>query len=189
MVTEIRGPQDGPDTRGEWFELYNTTDEVLDLRGLRGVLTNLRGSQQRDFVVRDSLLVEPGAYVVLGSLPLDDERRPELDYSFNADFRAEPRFEDEDDVLLPETADADPRELFANARVELLACDHPIDRVVYAELPSTGTYSFDGAIEPDVDANDDTTRWCTNDVQAPVEGPQTAQGSPGSPGAPNPPCD
>jgi len=42
VITEIRGPQDGVDSRGEWFELYNTTADSIDLYGLRGTMTNLK---------------------------------------------------------------------------------------------------------------------------------------------------
>ncbi|MCA9712515.1 MAG: GDP-mannose 4,6-dehydratase, partial [Myxococcales bacterium] len=48
----------------EWFELYNASGDRVDLRGLRGVLTNLEGSVELSFLVRESLLVEPDDYVV-----------------------------------------------------------------------------------------------------------------------------
>ncbi|MEM9457140.1 MAG: hypothetical protein AAGF11_23380 [Myxococcota bacterium] len=188
VLTELRGPQQGPDSRGEWFEIYNATDDNLDLLGLRGVLTSLRGTQQRDFLVRESLVVTPGQYVVLGSLPLDPSVRPEIDYSFNADFRQDPSFEDTDGLVLPDDADADPMELFSSARVELRACGQVIDSFVYADLPVEGTYGFDGAMMPDAEANDVATRWCVDDTPPPTEGPQTALGLPGSPGEVNRPC-
>lgn len=186
VITEIRGPQQGVDTRGEWFELLNTTDQALDLQGLRGVLINLKGSLEVSFIVRDSLSVEPGGYVVLGSLanpPI------EVDYSFNADFAVVPSIEDSDGTLvIPQDEDRDPRELFANARVELWTCEQLIDSVVYAELPPMGTYSYDGAQAPDAEGNDDPLRWCTNATEPPDGGPQTELGLPGSPGEANPPC-
>ncbi|MCA9706618.1 MAG: lamin tail domain-containing protein [Myxococcales bacterium] len=192
VISEIRGPQEGPDSRGEWFELYNASGDRVDLRGLRGVLTNLEGSVELSFLVRESLLVEPDDYVVLGSLVIDEARRPELDYSFNADFRAEARdpLEDEDSgpIPLPEDEITDPRSLFANARFELRACDRLVDRVAYAELPTEGTYSLDGSTSPSADDNDDPSRWCPNATEPSSEGPQTALGRPGSPGEANPAC-
>lgn len=186
VLTEIRGPQEGVDTRGEWFEIFNATDELLDLEGLRGELVNLKGSLEIDFIVRDSLAVPPGGYVVLGSLA---DPPPEVDYSFNADFAVDPSIEDSDGTLvIPQNVDSDPRELFANARVELWACNQRIDSVIFAELPALGTYSLDGALAPDAEGNDDARRWCTNDAEAPTTGPQTELGLPGSPGEANPPC-
>jgi hypothetical protein len=44
VITEIRGPQDPDDTRGQWFELFNATDRRLDLAGLRGTMRPLEGS-------------------------------------------------------------------------------------------------------------------------------------------------
>lgn len=186
IITEIRGPQDGTDTRGEWFELYNATDAMVDLFGLRGELVNLRGSIEINFIVRESLPVGPGEYVVLGSLA---NAPPEVDYSFNDDFAVEPRLEDSDGTLVvPVGEDSDPRELFSNARVELFACDQLIETVIYEQLPAAGTFSFDGARSPSADDNDDLSHWCTNDAEAPEDGPQTEIGLPGSPGEANPPC-
>ena len=123
---------------------------------------------------------------LLGSLA---DPPPEVDYSFNADFTVDERVEDSDGTLLiPVTLDSDPKELFANARVELWACDQLVDSVVYAELPSMGTYAYDGALPPDAEGNDDPTRWCTDATPAPEGGPQTELGLPGSPGEVNPPC-
>lgn len=188
VLTEIRGPQQGPDSRGEWLELFNASDDALDLRGLRGVLTNLEGTQQRDFLVRQSLVVEPGAYVVLGNLPLDPALRPGIDYSFNADFQPDRGPEDSDGFVLPDDVDVDPMALFSSARVELLACDRLVDRFAYAELPVEGTYALDGATTPSAEANDDPGRWCPDDTPPPTEGPQTALGRPGTPGEVNRPC-
>lgn len=209
VITEIRGPQEGADTRGEWFEIFNATDETLDLRGLRGELVNLKGSIELGFLVRESLTVEPGGYVVLGSLR---DPPPEVDYSFFDDFAVAPQSLEVDygqitggldeggapstpfDYPLPPLGEfvedqlSDPKELFANARIELWACDQRIDALVYAELPTLGTYSFDGIVPPDADGNDDALQWCTNETEAPATGPQTELGLPGSPGEANPPC-
>jgi len=186
VVTEIRGPQDGVDSRGEWFELYNTTSDSIDLYGLRGTLTNLKGSIEVSFLIRESLLIEPSGYVVLGSLA---NPPPEVDYSFNKDFVVSSGVEDSDGTLvIPTNEDSDPRELFANARVEFSACEKLIDAVVYAELPLMGTYSFNGLRTPSASDNDDIEHWCTDATEAPMEGPQTELGLPGSPGETNRPC-
>lgn len=193
VITELRGPQDG--TIGEWIELYNASGEVLDLRGLRGTLRPLKGSEvdgdlDLTFLVRESLPVEANAYVVLGTLPLDASRRPDVDYSINSDFRLEPEVVDITGgvVVLPEDENADPRSLFGSGRLRIYACERLIDSFAYAELPALGTLSYDGNLVPDADDNDDITHWCPDESEQPTDGPQTATGLPGSAGAANRPC-
>lgn len=207
VITEIRGPQDGMDTRGEWFELYNATDETLELQGLRGTLERLEGSAVDGqvgltFLVREPLSIEPGAYVVLGTLPLHEGRRPELDYSVNDDFRLDPATTEVVapdgqvvEIEVPPDENADPRALFDSARVRLWACDRLIDGVVYAGLPTCGTHGLDGLSAPDADDNDDPARWCDDarspwcDEDEPITGsPPLPWGAPGSGGEANPPC-
>lgn len=197
VVTEIRGPQSSSDdSRGQWFELYNTTDHALDLMGLRGALRPLRGSPvdgelELTFMVREPLPLEAGAYVVLGTLALDPSRRPEVDYSINGDFRREPsRVENANGTVfeVPPSENADPLELFTNARLELFACDRLLDDVIYGDLPEAGTLSYDGSLPPDADDNDDLSHWCTDATEPPSDGPQTATGLPGSGGEANRPC-
>jgi hypothetical protein len=196
VITEIRGPQRPDDTRGQWFELFNATDRRLDLAGLRGTIRPLDGGAvdgklALTFMVREPLPVEPGAYVVLGTLPIDPVRRPEVDYSFNDDFRRKPpRVEEATGgvVELPPDENADPRDLFGNARLQFHACDQLVDELVYLALPTAGTLSYDGAAVPDAVDNDDLSRWCTDDTEPPTEGPLTATGRPGSGGEANRPC-
>lgn len=206
VITELRGPQDGRDTRGEWFELHNTTDEPLDLEGLRGFLRPLEGSAvdgevALTFLVRQSLPVDAGGYVVVGTLPLDPAKHPEVDYSANLDFVLESsvvEYETQNgDVILvepPAGENLDPKELFQNARLALFACDRLIDDFRYVQLPSCGTLSYDGSVAPDGDDNDDLARWCsdatssewcTGDASATLPLPW---GAPGSGGEANRPC-
>ncbi len=220
VITEIRGPQDSTDakgellgnTRGEWFELFNATDDTLDLAGLRMELTNLRGSQRVTALVRESLMIEPGDHVVLGSLAAENSP-PEVDYSINSDFQLDnTTTATGGTVLLPPGEDDDPRSLFANARVQLFACERLVDTVVYAQLPRLGTYSLDGSQPPTADDNDEPMHWCTNDTPAEEQGGTQGSGTdgegdttgettgnpdapmatelglPGSPGEANPPC-
>jgi hypothetical protein len=194
VITEIRGPQDSTDTRGQWIELFNATDRALDLAGLRGSIRPLDGSPvdgelTLTFLVREPLPVAAGAYVVLGTLPLDPGRRPELDYSFNDDFRREPPEIEELSggvVELPPDENADARDLFANAELQLHACDQLVDELLYVELPTMGTLSYGGP--PDADDNDDLSRWCADATEPPADGPMTATGRPGSGGEANRPC-
>lgn len=199
VITEIRGPQATEGTRGEWLELYNASGEPLDLRGLRGTLRPLEGNAvdgelSLTFLVRESLPVEAGGYVVLGTSVLNEIRNPGVDYSINSDFRLEPQVVQKEtpdgviDIVLPAGENADPKALFRNARVQLFACERLIDGFVYARLPDDGTWSYDGNRVPDADDNDDPSQWCNDATPPPADGPMTATGLPGSPGAPNLPC-
>lgn len=186
VFSEIRGPQTGADSRGEWLEVFNTTAEAIDLLGVRIEFRNIRGTQQIDILVRESLVVEPGGYAVLGSLA---DPPPEVDYSFNLDFVVNVDIEDSDGTLvIPTNEGLDPRSLFANASIELRSCEETIDEIAYAALPSLGTYSLDGALTPSAENNEGTEGWCNDQAEAPPDGPQVDVGLYGSPGAANPPC-
>lgn len=206
VITEIRGPQTGRDTRGEWFELHNATDEPLDLAGLRGFLRPLEGSAvdgdlALTFLVRESLPVAPGGYVVLGTLPFDATKHPEVDYSVNLDFVFESsvvEYETNNGDIIqippPEGENLDPKQLFANARLALFACNRLIDDFRYVQLPSCGTLSYDGSVAADADDNDDLSRWCadaTGSEWCTGEASTTLPlpwGAPGSGGEANRPC-
>ncbi len=64
VITEImQNPAAVSDAVGEWFELYNASDRVLDLNGwtLRD-----EGTDRHGITANGSLLLAPGAYLVLG---------------------------------------------------------------------------------------------------------------------------
>jgi hypothetical protein len=167
VVSELRGPQEGSDTWGQWIELFNASGSDLDLYGLRVTMSPLNGSASDVILVRTERVELPvGGYAVLGRF--DDRGRPDhVDYGFQVDLSG--------DIL---TA----------AKVEVEACGVLTDELVYRDLPATGSLALDGAIEPSADANDDELRWC-NDANEPAPGPaQTAIGVPGTPGEANPPC-
>ena len=78
--TELRGPQD-PDSWGQWIELHNATGSDLDLEGTLVDLQSIGGSIHDRILVRRSLPIDAGAYVVLGDYP-DDDRPDHVDYGF-----------------------------------------------------------------------------------------------------------
>lgn len=174
VVTELRGPQaDSLDNVGHFVELYNASDTELDLRGLVLVLRSGTGETDRILVRAPELLVAPRAYVVLGHHR--PERQPAfVDYSFISDYG---RVSEGERVA---------QELPSAGILELRACGELVDEVVFDGLPDAGTWSFDGALEPDAEANDDSTAWCPD--QAMPAGPQLYIGLPGTPQQPNPPC-
>jgi hypothetical protein len=168
VLTEIRGPQSGADTRGQWFELHNAAGVELDLAGLAIELRELDGGRPARILVReDPLPLADGAYVVLGRSPNDD-LLVDGDYGFAGDFESD---------------------LYDGGIIDVTGCGGAIlDRVIYRDLPSAGTWAFDGTSTPDAEANDDEDRWCVDDEPAGTDEPASEAGVPGSPGEDNPPC-
>lgn len=163
-ITEIRGEQTG--SYRQWIELYNASDAPLALGGLTVAFVPFDGSAPTDFFVRDGdLVVEPGAYVVLGGA--GDEDLDYVDYDYTRDFHS----------------DADPSspKSLPYGFYELSSCGEVVERVRVALLPGEGTLFWPG--EPDAAANDDAG-WCVDDFTV----VNTGVGVRGTPGEANPPC-
>ena len=158
VITELRGPQSGGDTYGEWIEVYNATGAEVDLQGTVLDLRSIDGATAVRLLVRDPLPLPAGGYAALGT-----SSAGVVAYAFGADW--------DDD--LP-----------ASGGVSLLACGAFIDRVVWRGLPESGTYSL-GTTPPSADSNDLATAWCI-DTTPGSDGTQL--GLPGTPGAANHPC-
>ena len=139
IVTEFRGEQNPEDTLGIWVELYNASAKTLDLEGVKVRFRKKDGSDEVPIIVRRTVIVDPGGYVVLGLMSDVGDRPTYVDYGFGDDF---------DKEYLPAAA------------VDVEICGERIDRAVYDVLPKTGTYSFGGAL--DHDSNDIPAMWCTN---------------------------
>ncbi|NVB84863.1 MAG: lamin tail domain-containing protein [Kofleriaceae bacterium] len=140
VVTEFRGPQSPDDALGTWVELYNASGASIDLEGTKLRFRKKDGSSEVPVIVRRSLPVAAGAYVVLGLVPDDATRPSHIDYGFSSDFHVG---------------------FLAAAAVDVEACGERIDRATYDVLPKTGTYSL-GVTPPTADANDVPANWCTN---------------------------
>lgn len=181
VITEIRGAQaGGNDTYGQWIEVLYSGDEPLDLRGLSIRMYEHGGGGEVVLRMRNSAFdVTPGQFVVLGHHGPDLEDVPSfVDATFFDDFSSDPG----DDQPLR------PRDLYGAAVLDLEACNVLLDRVVYSDLPDLGSWSLDGAIAPDQDANDDPEAWCNDAEEPPPDGPVTQIGVPGTPGEENRPC-
>lgn len=139
VITEFRGSQTPEDTLGIWVEMFNASPRTLDLEGVKVRFRKKDGSSEVPILVRRSLVVSPGAYVVLGLVPDDDTRPSTIDYGFGDDFHVG---------------------YLAAAAVDVETCNKRIDRAVYDVLPKTGTYSFGGP--PDANNNDVPAMWCVN---------------------------
>lgn len=164
VITEIRGPQSGSDTWGEWIELYNASSGAIDLEGLQVRVRRLDGGADATIIVRlPGISVGAGEYIVLGKF-VPQEEPDHVDYGYVVDMESD---------------------LYDSAAVEIMACDVEIDQAIYRNLPSQGTWALDGAITPTAEANDDDAAWCNDDVDImdPME-----LGIPGTPGAMNLVC-
>lgn len=180
VITEVRGPQprgDAPDTGGQWIEIYNRSAATVDLLGMHVRLRTLDGANQPTIVVRESVPVVAGGYVVLGGSEEVDAPPSSFDYNWYPDFSSADSDGDLDELV-------EDRDLFGAAAIDLEACGVRIDRMVYEDLPAAGTYALGG--EPDAERNDDAGAWCT-DATSDDTDPATV-GLPGTPGSENPPC-
>ncbi len=183
-VTEVRGRQaDAGDPLGQWVEVCNPTAARLPLAG--GVLSfaRLDGSGERQVLVRDrALAVDPGGCAVLGlffgaggATTADDAG--DADAAPDGTVPPLPPYADHDFSDQWDLASG----LYDAAVLEVRACGRVVDRVVYRDLPDRGTWSLDGRVGPDDEANDDEARWC-------VDAGEPDQGSPGTPGERNREC-
>jgi hypothetical protein len=158
VITEIGGPQSGDESLTPFFEVYNASNGTVDLEGVRFRLRKLDGDEAGTFIVRRGVTVETGGYVTLG-YTADAAAPLYVDYGFTADFHNP----------FP-TAGA----------VDMSSCEVLLDRALFEDLPSTGTYSL-GTQPPSAEANDYPIEWCTDDT--------VNDGSfPGSPQRANPEC-
>ncbi|MCA9679217.1 MAG: lamin tail domain-containing protein [Kofleriaceae bacterium] len=162
VISEVRGPQAGGDTWGQWVELYNASGATLDLEGTVVDLVSVDGSHRYRILVRRGLEVGAGAYAVIGDFP-DATRPTHVDYGAGYDL----------DGAFP-----------ATGGLTVTGCGGEVlDRLVFDGLPPTGTWSL-GDDPPTADGNDDPTAWCADTTP----GDTTELGLPGTPGAANHPC-
>lgn len=191
VITEIRGPQSSADNRGQWFEVYNASEETVDMRGLRVEFFDPQGARSladRPILVRaEEFFIEPGDYATLGHH--DPTAKPEfIDYTFIVDYFSDAGEVEDlgfgDDILRR------PKPLLRAGRIDVSACDVLVDRLRYTDLPPQGSLILDGDLEPDAEANDDAANLCIDDAEEELERgePQVLLGLPGTPKQENPSC-
>ncbi|MCA9573927.1 MAG: hypothetical protein R3B40_02220 [Polyangiales bacterium] len=181
VVSELRGPQSGTDTRGQWIEVYNASAGSVALTGVQVVLRPLAASAST-ITVRDAQLsVASGDYVVLAvdttcSSDTCVTRLPaDADYGFGRDYT---------------------RDLPSGAIVELRSCGALVDSLLYRALPSAGTLALSGSAPPDAndndvasdDAGDIVPPFCADDEPNTPPGTETEIGLAGTPGTANRVC-
>jgi len=163
VLTEIRGSQSN-DTYGEWVEVYNASEQSIDLSGLSVAFIKLDGSTQSALLVRSEVVLAAGEYGVLGR-QVPGAEPAYVDYGYIDDID---------------------RKLYDTAAVDIRSCGERIDLVVYRNLPSKGTLALDGSINPpSAQANDDEISWCVDSTEDAMS--ETA-GIRGTPQEGNPVC-
>jgi hypothetical protein len=146
VVTEVRGPQEPEDTEGPWIEMFNASGGAIDLEGTKIRFRVKDGSSETPVLVRRSLSVAAGDYVVLG-LFLDTELPAHVDYGFLDDFSGS---------------------WLSAAAIDVETCNMLVDRAIYDVLPDIGTFSLGG--DPDAESNNLPTSWCTDTASAGTPG-------------------
>lgn len=139
IITEVH-VNTRPDADGEWFELYNNTNAIVDLDGLR-----VEDGTGHSFTVNGTTLVEPEGYIVMASS--DDLAKTDGLYP---------------DVVAP--LDLTRRE----DAIYLGSYGAWLDLVVWndAEYPYTVDASMQLAGEPDVLLNNYPNFWCDSTYTA-----------------------
>jgi hypothetical protein len=64
VISELRGPQDGADSFGQYLEVYNASGKMVDLKGL---ILRLRsaGGDERSLLLRESYELDAQGYVAI----------------------------------------------------------------------------------------------------------------------------
>lgn len=120
----------------QWIELYNASGRELDLSGLTLRTSGLDGSGLDEIPLRQPgtpLIVPSGGYFVAGAAELSD-------------FVWTGVFDDD---------------LHDAAVLEVRSCQTQIDRVLWRNLPDTGSWQF-GESPPTAAGNDDENAFCAS---------------------------
>lgn len=184
VITEIRGPQEGSDSYGQWIEVYNPSDQPIVLSGLVFRMLTAGRTEERRFMVRDGdLELAPGDYAVFADDAGDAKRF--LDYSYTKEVLEE--LDDDGEIR---RKNIDP--IHPSGIIEIFSCDQLVDQVFYVAkpLPSTGTLILDGGQDPSKIDNlkIDNGCWCNDIDPSPDAENPAGIGIRGTPGAPNRVC-
>ncbi len=161
VITEIMANPTGADSGLEWIELHNPGAQPVPLDGVRLVTSKANGDSEDSHSI-SGLEIAPGGFVTLGNLP-DPEMFSFIDYGYGDSLGD-----------LTNTAGV----------VRLMCGEAELDAVIYESEKDGASYSFNGALTPDAEANDDKTEWCR--ATSRTENFQT--GDEGTPGQPNGYC-
>ena len=140
VITEIMNDPDAvPQEQGEWFEIYNAGSYMIDLLDLQ-----VRDDGQDVFTVTESLIINPGGYVVFGangSVSQNGGAHVDFEYDYNS-------------FILGNGSD----------EIVLLNSSGEIDRVDYNDSLFPAEDGISMSLDKnffDAAANDDGQNWCT----------------------------
>lgn len=176
LVTEVRGDQSGEDAYGEWLEIYNGSGSAVDLEGLEIVFRRVDGGASGTILIRDTVPLDAGGYAVIGRFAPGNTAPGHIDYGYT--IPCEESSSGCDEKWL-DTG------FYNAAAVDLIACGELIDRAIYRDLPSRGSWSYDGAMPLTAEGNDDEAAWCIDETE---DEDTATMGYRGTPGEENVPC-
>ncbi|MFT4979487.1 MAG: MYXO-CTERM domain-containing protein [Myxococcota bacterium] len=174
-ITEIMAyPNEVPIYSGEWFEIYNTTDQTLELSGMR---VSGEGGSDAGFTILGSLELEAGAYAIFGVSDCSDDGDPLCaGNAYNGGIDVDYLY-DRDDLDLDEDGDT-VRLSIGSVVLDVVTWD-AADWVIqqdYALQANINAFDLEWA-------NNNPANWCSADT------PYGARALYGTPGAANQPCD
>ncbi|HUH04819.1 MAG TPA: lamin tail domain-containing protein, partial [Kofleriaceae bacterium] len=163
VITEVFADAVGEDEGKEWFEIYNATNQTLDLAGVVLTASKSNGEDAATHVMTQQI-IDPGQYLVLGGVA--PEFRPSyVDYGYGPDLRVG------SSRGLPNS----------DGKLEL-KCDVVIvDEMTWSSSSSGKSRALDGSRAPDYNINDDQMLWCDSVTEFEL-------GSFGTPKGPNDAC-
>lgn len=140
VITEIMAnPAGSPDTGNEWFEIFNATETAISLNGGALVYSKPDGDGQKQHEV-DGLLIEAGAYAVVGGAVNDPDLLPgHVNYGYARDL-------------------GDFRQ--SDGRLVIACGDTIIDDALYVASAEGSSRIYTGERTPDATAADDLNFWC-----------------------------
>lgn len=137
VVSELMIDPDGPDTGGEWIELFNSGTAPIELKGLQ-VYT---AKPDRSGLKVHTLLagtVEGRGYFTLGDVR-EGPNPPWVGYAYGDDLGSLPQ---------------------SGALIGVRCGTTVLDELVYAGGDAARSRMLGGASDPDATANDDASAWC-----------------------------
>ncbi len=164
VITEVFSDPAGPDDGGEWFEVFNASEQPLGLEGLTLLHSRGDGSMRRTTTV-GAVTIGPGDYLVFGSVLAE---------------------------LAPAWVDVPYANALGDlynsgsGRIALQCGTTEIDATTYAGGRSGRSRQLDGGRPPDYTVNDDLAQWCVASQAAPNE---FSPGNFGTPGQVNEDCE
>jgi hypothetical protein len=141
VITEVMADSANADDGKEWIEVYNNTDNPVEMDGVALTSSRIGGDKAKTHTV-GKVTIAPGQYYVMGN-SADDLLPPYVDYGYGSDLG----------------------ELFNTGGGEItLKCGSTVvDDASYDGVKSGHTRELTAASAPDYTLNDDLANWCQGD--------------------------